>query len=230
MALGFSRVADVPSCTLLVLPRALRNPEPAVFNAIKTGSVAVAALVVQFARSQTGEEIWPTVLTVVFGVNILEAIVTDASRRAWINLTSGILLLLLIPSPSAFTLSGEPPEVLYQAGMPWILAYTIWNWAFVLNRRPHLASVHAAVLAAALLPLFFHPLSWGQNRAFTLGLHQLVSFGFWDVRTRLNVLLSHEAALGQLGAALRWISLLGVLAVCAWLIRDRKLFAFKQIV
>ena len=194
--------------------RGRRNPDGDVFNAVKTWSVLAAVWLILAARLWLGPDVawWPVLVTLIFFLNILEAVLSDAARGVWINVASGALLLLSIPGWSRISLGAAPPhDLLYAIPWPWLVGYTAWNYAFLVNRRPHLASVHGAVLLAPLLGETLWPGIWGQGRATTLAAHQLLSYGWWDRRQALNV-HGHDAAKLRLGRALLPVALV----TCLW--------------
>jgi hypothetical protein len=58
---------------------------------------------------------------------------------------------------------------------------------------------------------------WGQSRAFTLALHQLVAFGLWDYRGHLNA-VGYDAHLAPIAKAVRAVALLlAMAALWTWL-------------
>jgi hypothetical protein len=205
---------------VLAALRARRNPENSTFNLVKTVSVVAAALVILAVRTWFSDTtaIWPSVIVAIFFVNIAEAVVSDARRKVWPNVVAGVVLLVTIPGPSLLSVGiASPHDVLYNIDWPWILAYTVWNYTFVVNRRPHLAAVHFAVLLAPALAEMVTPGVWAESRAYTLGAHQLVSFGLWHTRAVLQV-DGHKAQLERLGVVLQVLSPLlaaGMLAVWA---------------
>ena len=88
-------------------------------------------------------------------INILEATVKDFKERNYANAVSGALVLA-----GSFLLNGtwivkyfliHPESILF-----WCLAYTLWNWNFVLlNFKSSIANFHLAVLAAPLAYMIF---------------------------------------------------------------------------
>jgi hypothetical protein len=65
-------------------------------------------------------------------VNILEAVAAEAQTAVSANFFAGLVLLLGVPGPSSI---GAPTpgrvDFRYDLTWLWILAYTIWNFAFV---------------------------------------------------------------------------------------------------
>lgn len=113
-------------------------------------------------------------------LNILEAILTDLKTKNYLNVLSGALLLI----SSAF-ISIEWSGVYYftdsGAFIFWILAYTLWNWNFVLfNFNKSISVFHLAVLASPLLAalLLSRPELWLILRGSTLTFAGLLQLGF----------------------------------------------------
>lgn len=202
---------------LIATWRSRRDPARDTFNAVKTYSALAGVWLILAARLWLGPDVawWPWVIFAIFVVNIGEAIVSDALRGVWMNVVAGALLLVSVPGPATISLgSAAPHDVLWAMPWPWVLAYTAWNYAFLVNRRPYLASVHGAVLLAPLLGNALWPGIWAQSRAQTLTAHQLLSFGWWDRREALNV-HGHDAGKARLARALQPLSLAVTAAAAA---------------
>ena len=60
----------------------------------------------------------------------------------------------------------------------WIVAYTVWNWAFVYLNYPAIAGHQLAVLASAFVVGMAKPSRWLQSRTFTLAADLLVLASF----------------------------------------------------
>lgn len=107
--------------------------------------------------------------------NIIEALVLDclgSGAGHTLNALAGVLLLLTMPwSAESVRIdrTGPHQDLLHSAPLPWIVGYTLWNWAFVYLNYPAFAGHHTAVLLAALLVAFIHRERWLQARAATLG-------------------------------------------------------------
>mgnify|MGYP005839450537 CR=1 FL=1 len=85
-------------------------------------------------------------------INILEAALTDFKKKNYLNGITGLVLIA-----ASFQLTGVWVEKYYittnHAMILWIIAYTIWNWNFVLHEFSSSISVyHILVL---LTPLIF---------------------------------------------------------------------------
>ncbi|SDX38381.1 DUF5692 family protein [Paenibacillus sp. CF384] len=84
-------------------------------------------------------------------INILEATLTDYKNRSYYNVISGIALIA-----SSFVLQGEWLGTYYvttnEAMIYWAIAYTLWNWNFVIyNFKQQIGFYHIAVLIAPML-------------------------------------------------------------------------------
>lgn len=88
-------------------------------------------------------------------LNILEATLQDLKTKRYFNAASGVLLIA-----SSWSFSGYWNGVYYLTvpweTLFWILAYTLWNWNFVLLNFPRAVAVyHIGVLTAPLLFCLF---------------------------------------------------------------------------
>lgn len=84
-------------------------------------------------------------------INILEATLTDIRNKNYFNVVSGFALIA-----SSFVLTGTWLGSYYlmtnAAMIIWALAYTLWNWDFVIYEFNHQIGIyHIAVLASPLL-------------------------------------------------------------------------------
>lgn len=150
-----------------------RRPERNLFNWIKCASVVAACLCVAGALAfGASSDRWAELVVLIFGLNILEAVISDGARRRLGNAAVGALLLLTIPG--AGQIHRELHWLRYDISWPWLLAYTAWNLSFVAGRSPFSARAHVAVLLAPLLANLALPGLWGQARATTLAAHQLL--------------------------------------------------------
>lgn len=114
-------------------------------------------------------------------LNMLEAITQDSfggHLAHYLIGIMGILLIVAVPHPlRAIRIDTTGPyRDLQYVGMtrPWIIGYTLWNWAFVYLNFPEIAGHQLAVLTAALLVGLADPGRWLQARTFTLATDLLV--------------------------------------------------------
>lgn len=118
-------------------------------------------------------------------VNILEAVTKDVYDRHMAHFLvagSGVLLILSAPHPvRAIRIDTAGPfRDLHYNGLtrPWIIGYTLWNWAFIYLSFPVVAAHQVSVLASAFVIGMIEPRRWLQARAYTLGTDLLVLFTF----------------------------------------------------
>ncbi len=123
-------------------------------------------------------------LTVLFGLNILEAVAVDLAvcRLASImNATAGVLLVTMLPKSSSAIRRSERLADLEYKGLNrnWIVAFTLWNLTFLYLNYPTIFGHHLAVLGVPLLVGLYKPQLWLQARIslLTLDLMALATFG-----------------------------------------------------
>lgn len=123
-------------------------------------------------------------------INIVEATIKDYKEKNYANALSGVFVLI-----GTFLLSGtwlgkyfliHPESILF-----WCLAYTLWNWNFVLlNFKSAIATFHIAVLAAPLAyALFMQEIGfWLIMRATSLTIAGCIQVGArsWTEKTFNN--------------------------------------------
>lgn len=171
-----------------VLVVAARRPYRNIFNLIKGASVVSACLCIAGAiRWGSDSDRWYQLIVLIFGLNILEAVISDGARRRLGNAAIGALLLVTMPG--AGQIHRELAWLRYDIGWIWLLAYTAWNLSFVAGRSPLSARAHVAVLLAPLLANLAVPGVWAHARATTLAAHQLLCFAspaLWHAMTVLG--------------------------------------------
>lgn len=84
-------------------------------------------------------------------INILEATLTDYKNKSFANVVSGLILIA-----TSFVINGSWLGSYYitenEAMIFWAIAYTLWNWNFVIYTfKQSIAYYHIAVLATPLL-------------------------------------------------------------------------------
>jgi len=115
-------------------------------------------VVVTYFNLFSGETCIKIVL-ILWMINILEATLTDLSKKHFFNTITGLALTI-----SLFTFftkvnlagwNGIYYTIFYNGNISticWIAAYTIWNWVFVSYEfSPSIAKLHIAILASPIL-------------------------------------------------------------------------------
>ncbi|WP_439621060.1 DUF5692 family protein [Gemmata sp.] len=127
--------------------------------------------------TRLGDRAWARLgIPVLLAGNIIEAMVTDligGGLAHELNAAAGLLLVATQPYARRATrvdTTGEFRDLRYGLTRGWVVAYTVWNWAFVYLNYPALVGQHTAVLACGLVVAAYDPRLWVQARAFTLGL------------------------------------------------------------
>lgn len=125
-----------------------------------------------------------TIIWLAFAINIAEAMLYDVlatNHLQYINVLTGIILIITLPGPSTMKIDESTPEhdFSWDISYGWIVAYTLWNWIFVYGNWPGMgARHHIAVLGASLFVALFHRTLWAEARAFTLGTYFIIWFLF----------------------------------------------------
>lgn len=167
------------------------------FNYAKTASVIIPAMtfVLWSTFYKSGARKWVfCVWFIALAVNIAEAVARDfqiglagdavAISGIW-NYMNGIAGIINIITITGFMggmivakgrgKKGTDYSDMVVPDMPWfwIIAYDLWNFAFVYNSEPNLAAFSGiALLVSCTIPaLFVKKGSWFQARARTLGIH-----------------------------------------------------------
>ena len=125
-------------------------------------------------------------LTVLFALNILEAVAVDfgaARPLTLMNAFAGLLLIATLPRfASAVCLDTNRFRDLHYHGLgrAWIVGFTIWNWTFLLLNYPVIAGHHLAVLGATLLVGLIDTRRWLQARCYILAADLIALATFRD--------------------------------------------------
>ncbi len=112
-------------------------------------------------------------------INILEAMLLDASKQHFANVLLGIVLMASLPSWRSITLKSHTfLAIHWPLPLHWIIAYTLWNWFFIHFQFPMLAGIHLVLLAGPLIAAFYNQQMWIYYRSHSLGVHLVLIFTF----------------------------------------------------
>ena len=151
-------------------------------------------------------------------INVLEAVVQDVlsgTLAHYLVAFSGVLLLLSLPNQLhaiRIAKSGYRDLVYRDMTRPWIVAYTVWNAAFVYLNFPIVAGHHLGVLGAAFVVAMHDPRRWLMARTYTLAFDMLLLATF---REPLTGALDTTHWLTPAGADLVAFLCLGAVACCS---------------
>ncbi|SFA98602.1 DUF5692 family protein [Clostridium frigidicarnis] len=125
------------------------------------------------------------VAALILSANITEAVIQDFSMGNLPNILNGIAGILSIATlfygwkeigPDD---SKEKDMVWNKMSLFWIIAYDVWNWAFVYLNFPGSASLQFIVIMSCTIPaIFIKKGTWLQARAFTLAAWFMYYFTF----------------------------------------------------
>ncbi len=120
-------------------------------------------------------------------VNIAEAVAQDFTMGFMPNILNGIAGILSIITCfygwKAIKADDSPEKDMVWPGMTvlWIIAYDVWNYAYVYLNFPGSATTQLMVIVAATIPaLFIKKGTWLQARGFTLAAWFMYYFTFED--------------------------------------------------
>ncbi len=145
----------------------------------------------------------------ILAINILEAVLRDfelgginGGAEHWMNGIAGILSIVTICGWSGIFIDRKHKSDLLWPDMTvfWIIAYDVWNFAYIYNCIPTSAFFGLAVLLACTLPcLLIKKGTWIQARAFTLTGWMMLLFTFpLFFQSADNVTLPAEGRTGQI--------------------------------
>lgn len=160
-------------------------------------------------------------------INILEAASSDLASGHWMNGVGGVLLAVA-SIPAGLRLVARDGQLIYPVGPLWMVAHTVWHWAWAYGYESAWLLAYGAARGAylaydipiMLIPLLFHflrPGTWLQCRAYTLLFFLVVL----DLFPSIIALPGHWYRPG-LHVALQVVSLalaVGALAHEAWRLR-----------
>ncbi|MBB6480650.1 hypothetical protein [Spirochaeta isovalerica] len=143
-------------------------------------------------------------IVVLLYINILEALISDLKKKSYFNVLSGAALLLtthiLFSTEWVTPVISESYKIVHigyyistNAGLiPWILAYTIWNWNFVIFEFPKsIGRYHLAILATPILfsLITLNPGFWLLLRGSSLTIGGVIQISYKD---KLITKLDHD--------------------------------------
>jgi len=107
-------------------------------------------------------------------INIFEATFRDFQNGFYINMVSGILLMVTIPSMKSMrVVKGKTTNFLWDMPILWMLFYAFWNVSFVYSGYPHAGFIQIAVNMIPLLVGLVNPGLWLETRVITLAAHMV---------------------------------------------------------
>lgn len=119
-------------------------------------------------------------VSILLVLNITEAIVYDTLGGYWMNALAGLLLIAPLCTKAWHRLHEleKNGQIHYHLTFTWVLAYTFWNFAFVLNHYPELIVRLSPTLFIPLIIALAKPGKWVEYRAVSFAAYYLLSASF----------------------------------------------------
>ncbi len=130
-------------------------------------------------------------------INILEAVYLDIQTGRYLNAAAGVFLCIAIPTIKEISIDkiGKFNDLHWNMSKLWIVAYTVWNIAFVLGNFPHAFGMHIVVLGVPLVLGMINPKIWMQIRIITLATHMLIRIFFTAFNESMHLIWMADSAL-----------------------------------
>jgi hypothetical protein len=170
---------------------------------------SVIAAVIGFTAmryTKLGENRWAKFFpALILAINISEAVMRDfelgfANGGIWhfLNAAAGILSIITLSGWTGIFIDKDNKKDMLWPDMTvfWIIAYDVWNFAYIYFCVPEHAAFGIAVLLACTIPsLFIKKGTWIQARAFTLAVWMMYVFTFPTFVDNHRVLLSYNTTI-----------------------------------
>ncbi|HSL86400.1 MAG TPA: hypothetical protein VK861_05660 [Bacteroidales bacterium] len=163
------------------------------FRWVKTISILIPLLFFNYIRiSNDGKhqnrymilkQKWPMwILYFILMLNIVEAMIQDASSGYYFNAACGLILCVTIPLPTKHWRVGKNDgkntfaEILADLPLAWCLLYVTWNAAFVYGENIAYFASSLCILIVPQIWMFFKKRVdfWLMARVYTLAVHLLI--------------------------------------------------------
>lgn len=242
--IAFVGIAGV--LTFTVWPTAGNHPDATIntwFHWAKVYSAIAGVLIFAYIRYSKSGATNKNILflpALILGVNILEAVLRDFELGGenggiwhYLNGIAGILSIITISGWAGINVTKDKSQDMIWPDMPvfWIIAYDIWNFAYIYFCVPQHTFYNVAVLFSCTVPaLFITKGSWLQARAITLSawMMYLFTFNYYVDNPNTYIMPEHNETLLLIGGIISF----GANAAFAWIhfskmIKDKR-FAFGQ--
>ena len=149
------------------------------FAVLKLYTVTFSAICVWFIFKYPNHNLAKILRTLAFGINIMEAVVTEALAGYWLNPLAGFLCLLTLPQWNSLHLDSNVNRVKWHSTFLWVLAYSVWNVCFSLNLYPHLWYLNTFHVVVAHAIVVRDPFWYAEIRAVSLNINFCLMIAFW---------------------------------------------------
>ncbi|MCG8570695.1 MAG: DUF5692 family protein [Spirochaetes bacterium] len=187
-----------------IIPICLTTPIVLIFNVFKDFANPVFAILKLYSVTLSAvfvwiillkpETRWAKILRVVFfGVNILEAVITEFVNGYFLNPIAGLLILLTLPGWNSIEIDEDRGRLVWDSSFIWVLAYSLWNICFSINLYPALWYLNSLHVVVAFIFVFRHPQWYAEIRAVSLNICFSIMIAFWPI---VSVLQSKNLEFG----------------------------------
>ncbi len=153
------------------------------FVIAKTYTIIVYMLWIQLTRDVKKFQTSTIMLYGIYGLlifNILEAMLRDFQTGYYLNMVSGAILCLTIPSWKKISVDNSTKwkDLHWEKTTIWMIFYAIWNITFVYSTFPYGGAIHIAVNLVPLVIGLYNPKIWIQARVISLATHMMLRIYF----------------------------------------------------
>lgn len=164
---------------LLIYPLLMQTTFNGWFNFIKFFTLVFAFFYATFLRFVIHKRWALNLLALLLHINICEAMLRDFSSGNYLNLASGIIVLLLLYWPTKLAISApegnRPAQITYPVSWAAIIAYCAWHMCFIYGYKSgrgvqgDYVLLNVVMLAVPCLVAYFRSTSdFFQSRLYTL--------------------------------------------------------------
>ncbi len=153
------------------------------FVIAKTYTIIVYMLWIQLTRDVKKYQTSTVMIYGIYGLlifNILEAMLRDFQTGYYLNVVSGLILCITIPTFKKISVDTTTKwrDLHWEKTVIWMIFYAIWNVTFVYSTFPYGGAIHIAVNLVPLVIGLYNPKIWIQARVISLATHMMLRIYF----------------------------------------------------